>query len=60
LLIKAVDDDEGFLLTGRLPFQAPEIDGQVIIDNAEVEPGQIVPLKITGFLEYDLVASGQD
>jgi ribosomal protein S12 methylthiotransferase len=60
VLIEGVDEDEGFLLTGRLPSQAPEIDGQVIIDNAAVQPGEIVPLKITGFLEYDLVASGQD
>jgi len=60
VLVEGVDDEENFLLTGRLPSQAPEIDGQVIIDNAEVQPGQIVPLKITGFLEYDLVASGQE
>ena len=59
VLVEGVDEEEKFLVTGRLPSQAPEIDGQVIIDNAEVEPGQIVPLKITGFLEYDLVASGE-
>ena len=56
--MEGVNEEENFLLTGRLPSQAPEIDGQVIIDNAEVEPGQIVPMKITGCLDYDLVAEG--
>ena len=58
VLVEGVNEEENFLLTGRLPSQAPEIDGQVIIDNAEVEPGQIVPMKITGSLDYDLVAEG--
>lgn len=49
-------EEESFLLTGRAPFQAPEIDGQIIIEESEVLPGQIVPMRIDRALEYDLVA----
>ncbi|CCQ90101.1 Ribosomal protein S12 methylthiotransferase rimO [Nitrospina gracilis 3/211] len=53
-------DDEGMLLMGRLPIQGPDIDGQVIIENSPVEPGEIVPMRITGSLDYDLVATVDD
>jgi len=43
-------------VTGRLATQAPEIDGQVIIEESDVESGQIVPMLITGATDYDLVA----
>lgn len=39
---------EGPLLVGRTRRQAPEVDGQVIVDGAEAEPGTIVPVRITG------------
>ncbi|MFQ5482126.1 MAG: 30S ribosomal protein S12 methylthiotransferase RimO [Nitrospinaceae bacterium] len=52
--------EEGCLLTGRTPLQGPEIDGQVIIEDSAVEPGQILPMKITGVLDYDLVARRVD
>ncbi len=50
-------DDEGLLMLGRLPFQGPEVDGQVILEQCDSEPGAIVPVRITGALEYDLVAT---
>jgi hypothetical protein len=43
-------------LTGRVSFQTPEIDGQIIIEESEVLPGQIVEMTIDRALEYDLVA----
>ena len=43
------------LLTGRLPTQGPEIDGQAIIEDSDVTPGELVPMQITGVLDYDLV-----
>ena len=55
VLVEGVQED--CLLTGRLPLQGPEIDGQVIIENSAVEPGDIVPLRITGALDYDLIAT---
>ena len=49
-------ENESLLMTGRAPFQAPEIDGQIIIEESNVLPGQIVPMRIERALEYDLVA----
>ncbi len=49
-------EEESFLMTGRASFQAPEIDGQIIIEESEVLPGQIVPMRIDRALDYDLVA----
>ncbi|MCH8156402.1 MAG: 30S ribosomal protein S12 methylthiotransferase RimO, partial [Nitrospinae bacterium] len=56
VLVEGADSEEEYLVTGRLATQAPEIDGQVIIEASEVEPGQIVPMLITGSTDYDLVA----
>jgi ribosomal protein S12 methylthiotransferase len=41
------------LTVGRSYRDAPEIDGLVLIDG-HVPPGEIVPARITGALEYDL------
>jgi len=41
---------------GRSYRDAPEIDGLVLIEDV-TEVGQIVPVEITGALEYDLVGS---
>ena len=56
VLVEGTDSEEEYLVTGRLTTQAPEIDGQVIIEASEVESGQIVPMRITGSTDYDLVA----
>ena len=56
VLIEGADPEEEYLVTGRLATQAPEIDGQVIIEESEVETGQITPMLITGSTDYDLVA----
>ena len=56
VLIEGSDPEEEYLVTGRLATQAPEIDGQVIIEESEVEIGQIVPMLITRSTDYDLVA----
>jgi ribosomal protein S12 methylthiotransferase len=41
------------LSVGRSYRDAPEIDGLVLIDG-DVRAGEIVPVRITGALEYDL------
>jgi ribosomal protein S12 methylthiotransferase len=56
VLVEGTDSEEEYLVTGRLTTQAPEIDGQVIIEASEVDPGQIVPMRITGSTDYDLIA----
>ena len=55
-LVEGMDDD-GLLMLGRLPFQGPEVDGQTILEQCDAEPGDIIPVRITGALEYDLVAT---
>jgi len=40
---------------GRTVFMAPEVDGQVFVRRAGAEVGQVVPVKITGAGDYDLV-----
>jgi ribosomal protein S12 methylthiotransferase len=42
------------LSVGRSYRDAPEVDGLVLVQ-AELRPGEIVPVNITGALEYDLV-----
>ena len=59
VLVEGVDGEESYLVTGRLATQAPEIDGQVILEECEFEAGQIVPMLITGATDYDLVARPQ-
>ncbi len=56
VLIEGTDPEEEYLVTGRLASQAPEIDGQVIIEESDVEVGQIVPMLITRSTDYDLIA----
>jgi ribosomal protein S12 methylthiotransferase len=56
-LVEGLDSEDGFLMLGRLPFQGPDVDGQVILEQCEAEPGDIVPVRITGALDYDLVAT---
>lgn len=50
---------EGGIATGRFYGQAPEIDGDIIIDTMAAEtppiPGTFTNVKITGTLDYDLV-----
>jgi len=59
-LVEGLDNEDGILMLGRLPFQGPDVDGQVILEQCEAEPGDIVPVRITGALDYDLVATPED
>jgi ribosomal protein S12 methylthiotransferase len=46
----------GVVSIGRSYRDAPEIDGLVLIEG-EVPPGELVPVKITGAMAYDLVGT---
>jgi ribosomal protein S12 methylthiotransferase len=50
-------DCESDQLTGRTQAHAPEVDGFVYLENSGLptKPGDIVDVKITGALEYDLM-----
>jgi ribosomal protein S12 methylthiotransferase len=57
VMIENVDSESG-KLAGRTQAHAPEVDGLVFIDGSEAspppKPGDIVDVKITDALEYDL------
>lgn len=62
VLIDGPHEDSDLLLTGRTSFQAPEVDGIVIINDAQCDPtalvpGSIWPVEITEIAGYDLVGS---
>ncbi len=57
VLVEGVHPETDMLLVGRHNGQAPEIDGQVIINDGLANAGEIVKVKITEVLDYDLVGS---
>jgi ribosomal protein S12 methylthiotransferase len=54
-LIEGVDKKKN-ISVGRSYRDAPEVDGLVIIDGT-VPAGEMIPVKITGAMEYDLTGS---
>lgn len=51
-------EDGTFVYLGRAFYMAPEIDGVVYIySQRELNPGEIVDVKITNALEYDLIGA---
>ena len=52
VMIDGVDDNGR--LAGRSAGDAPEIDGRVTVSGADVPPGCVVPVRITGSDDYDL------
>jgi ribosomal protein S12 methylthiotransferase len=59
---EAVDEDDNptgqIISLGRSYRDAPEIDGYVLIEGA-LPVGEIVPVRVTGAMVYDLVATPQ-
>ena len=55
VLVEGTHPDTDLLLCGRAAGQAPEIDGQVIINDGTAEPGEFVTVEITEAHPYDLV-----
>lgn len=58
VLIDDVPADRQSPITARASWQAPEIDSCVFVKptRAELHPGQIVPVKVTDYQNYDLIA----
>ena len=54
--VLVTDTDGNGNCLGRSSREAPEIDGEILIQcpNARPEPGQFIPVRITGADEYDL------
>ncbi len=60
VLVEGVSEESELLLEGRSRSQAPEIDGCVYITSGQVNPGDIVPVRITEAHTYDLIGEGVD
>ncbi|WP_028579701.1 30S ribosomal protein S12 methylthiotransferase RimO [Desulfogranum japonicum] len=60
VLIEGLSRESDLLLEGRTRFQAPEIDGTVLITSGQVAQGEIVPVRITDAHTYDLVGEVVD
>lgn len=62
LVEEIIDDGEGHLQAkGRASFQAPEVDGNVYIDNpGDLQPGDFVKVHIVDGYAYDLIAERID
>jgi ribosomal protein S12 methylthiotransferase len=58
VLIEGRSEESELLLRGRLPFQAPDVDGMVYVANApeHFRVGSIVDVRITQAADYDVVA----
>jgi ribosomal protein S12 methylthiotransferase len=56
VLVEGPHPDSDLLLRGRTAGQAPEIDGQVIVNDGTADPGAFVTCEVTEAHPYDLVA----
>jgi ribosomal protein S12 methylthiotransferase len=56
VLVEGAHPDSDLLLRGRTASQAPEIDGQVIVNDGTADPGTFVTCEVTEAHPYDLVA----
>ncbi len=56
VLVEGVSPESEHLLVGRHEGQAPEIDGQVYINDGLAYPGELVTVEVTEAHDYDLVA----
>lgn len=55
VLVEGVSQESEHLLVGRHEGQAPEIDGQVYINDGMAYPGELVTVEVTQAHEYDVV-----
>jgi ribosomal protein S12 methylthiotransferase len=59
VMIETIDPDSGELV-GRTQAHAPEVDGVVMVQGLKAEavstePGEMIDIRITGALDYDLI-----
>ncbi|MBE0585412.1 MAG: 30S ribosomal protein S12 methylthiotransferase RimO [Desulfofustis sp.] len=55
VLVEGFSRESELLLEGRTRYQAPDIDGCVLINEGETSPGEFVKVEITEAHVYDLV-----
>ena len=58
LVEELVDNGDGLVAKGRAEFQAPEVDGNVYIENpGDLKPGDFCKVRIVDGYAYDLIAN---
>ena len=55
VIVEGLSEETELLLQGRTSQQAPDIDGVVLINDGQAEVGEIVKVRITDSMEYDLI-----
>lgn len=55
VLVEGYSEETDLLLQGRTSQQAPDIDGIVLINDGQAKVGELVNVKITDSMEYDLI-----
>lgn len=55
VLVEGFSEETELLLQGRMSQQAPDIDGVVLINDGQAKVGDLVRVKITESMEYDLI-----
>ncbi len=55
VLVEGACDETEHLLQGRAAFQAPEVDGRILINDGFAPPGTFAKVRITEAHPYDLV-----
>lgn len=55
VLVEGLSEETELLLQGRTSQQAPDIDGVVLINDGQAKMGQMVKVKVTDSMEYDLI-----
>lgn len=57
VLVEGTHPDTDLLLVGRMATQAPDVDGQVLINEGVADVGRIASVELTEVAGYDLVGS---
>lgn len=57
VLVEGAHGDTDLLLVGRMSTQAPDVDGQVLLNDGTARPGEFVQVELTGTAGYDLVGA---
>jgi ribosomal protein S12 methylthiotransferase len=55
VLVEGYSEETDLLLQGRTSQQAPDIDGVVLINDGQAKIGDMVNVRITDSMEYDLI-----
>ncbi|MEE4164526.1 MAG: TRAM domain-containing protein, partial [Desulfocapsaceae bacterium] len=60
VMVEGLSSETDLLLAGRTRYQAPDIDGCVLINDGVANPGDILEVEITEAQIYDLVGRIKD